>query len=554
MKRSRAPRVRFAIPLGAVSVVLASAIALPSPATALATARALPKAIVFFNAFCVSCRSEASQVEAWSAREAHTYEIRGVGFMMTAKDSNAFADQLGWSFPVQGDPSGQIARRYRVQVPTIIVLVARHGNRLINYARWRTGGKLTIKRVVAADVMPTVTRFHDASHPTLTITNLARLKEAHAGATAGFQWQAKHKSGGWSPIKGAHFSTFTVPIRLEADAIRAVVTFRLGRASHALASNPSVAALAPATDSSPPTVRASQPPSPFVPTDWSGPNPGRNCAGAPDDHGGDELNTMLINADYCGATLEGLAPLTLPVNWAQLTDTQQGFVILNLERIERGELPFLGESTTLDGYAQEGAQANDDPDPPSGASWYGSNWFGDTQSADAVEGYLFDDGPGGRNLACSGANTHGCWGHRDNILENATASNLAVGLADGSNGDSTMVFGTNYVDLNFTWAAEVAAGYPQGLPSSFSVAPPQIDRITPRAGGGITVTGSNLDTVTSVWFSDIEDKSEWSCITPTSCEIDAPKSLGSNTRYVVYLENPAGLSESTTQDSYTTGL
>jgi hypothetical protein len=258
--------------------------------------------------------------------------------------------------------------------------------------------------------------------------------------------------------------------------------------------------------------------------------------------------------DYCGATLEGSAPLTLPANWAQLTDTQRAFVLLNLERIERGETPFLGESSKLDGYAKQGAEANTDPSPPDGANWYGSNWFGGTDSTDAVQGYVFDDGPGSGNLACSGGATWGCWGHRDNILENASGTDLDAGLADGSNGDSTEVFGSGYTDLNFFWSAELAAGYPQGLPASFRLIPATISHVTPGGSGSIAVTGTNLDTVMRVWFSTVADTSNWSCSTPDKCTIAVPKQLNANTTYSLYLQNPDGLSARTLEGTYTTAL
>jgi hypothetical protein len=406
---------------------------------------------------------------------------------------------------------------------------------------------------IAATIAPAIAHFHNATYRTLTISNRVRLLRAHPGAKVSYRWQTK-KNSKWLIVKGADRSSFTLPVRLEPDTVRVLVTLRVGRSHLALASNTSKPAPAPATDAATPSVNAGTLPLPYVPSSWSGPNPPRNCGSSPNDESVSDTNSILINMDYCGATLEGLAPLTLPNNWTALTDTQRGFVLLNLERIERGETPFLGESTTLDGYAMQGAEANTDPTPPDNADWSGSNWFGGTDSTDAVQGYVFDDGPGSGNLACSDGVTWGCWGHRDNILDDATETNLAAGLADGPNGDSTMVFGYTYTDFNFSWAAEVAAGYPPGLPDSFKLAPAEITQVRPNGNSAIAFTGSNLDTITGVWFANIADRKNWSCSTPNSCSIAIPKGLSPNTTYDVYLLNPAGLSARTLDGSYTTGL
>lgn len=404
----------------------------------------------------------------------------------------------------------------------------------------------------AATVRPVIEREHNALAGTLTIANRATLLREHRGATARYQWQWKQRQK-WVPIRGVSTSRLTIPENLEADVLRVVVTF-VDRHRHvAVASNTSASAPPPSHNTAAPAVNAALP-TPYVPSSWSGPNPPTNCDSTSADDGLTDTDSMLITMDYCGATLEGLAPLPLPSNWAELTDTQRGFVLINLDRIERGQSAILGISTSLDGYAMQGADADTDPDPsiPSGdGEWFGSNWYGGTDSTDAVQGYLYDDGPGSNNLACSNGATWGCWGHRDNILGNASNPDLAAGLADGPNGDSTEIFGDQFSDFTFTWATELAAGYPQGLPTSVALTPATITQLTPKSKT-ITVSGNSLDTVTGVYFSNVADTNAWSCSTPDECSLSVPMNLVANSTYDLYLSNPAGLSAQAPYDQYTT--
>jgi hypothetical protein len=392
----------------------------------------------------------------------------------------------------------------------------------------------------AAGLTPRIAQFHSGVRQRLVITDRPALLRAHRGDVVRFQWQARREHH-WTDVNGATHASFTVTARWQDDAIRVLVTLSSGRRHVTSRSNPSVPLSPPIIDSTPPTISAGARPSPYVPNGWSGPNPPLNCRGPRAGANAAGTAAAIIDLDYCGATVEGLAPVPLPVNWASLTDTQQGFVLLNLERIERGETPFLGESATLDGYAMEGAVANTDPDPSGEVEWSGSNWFSGTGSAAAVGGYLYDDGPGSGNLACSDGQTWGCWGHRDNILDDGTGPDLGVGLADGPNGDSTEIFGSGYSDFDFSWGGELAAGYPGGLAAA-ALGPAAITQVWASGKHAITVAGMGLDTVTGVYFADVPDENPWSCSAPTLCRIELPKRLRANTTYTIYLLNPAGLS------------
>ena len=408
---------------------------------------------------------------------------------------------------------------------------------------------LTVAAAKAASKAPAVARTHSGvAGSKLIVANRAALLRAHPRMKATYRWEATI-DGTWSNVRNADKSTLVLPASLRFSAVRVVLTFASRTARTTLTSNVSLPQAN--SDAAAPSISAGTRPPTYVPSSWHGPNPPSNCAGSPHNGGSTAENRMLIDLDYCGATLEGLDPLVVPTNWSQLSDTQQGFVLLNLERLARGETPLQGDSSTLDGYAMDGAQANDDPDPNSG-SWTGSNWYGGTDSADAVGGYIYNDGPGSNNLACSAGATQGCWGHRDNILDNSTAPDLDVGLADGNNGDSTEIFGEGYTDFTFSWANEVAAGYPTGLPTSFAVTAPAIESLSAR-GRHITITGKNLDTVTSIYFSNVTGGTSWTCSTPTVCAFTAPDDLHVNTTYMVYLVNPAGLSAAAPAGQYVAG-
>jgi hypothetical protein len=291
----------------------------------------------------------------------------------------------------------------------------------------------------------------------------------------------------------------------------------------------------PALDRTPPGVAAAPLPTPIVP-DGAGPNPTSNCTGG---------------LDYCGAEMEGLAPAPLPSNWSELSNTAQAFVLLNLERIERGEDPLLAESATLDAYAAQGAATGQDPYGPLEES---GNWASVPDSVAAITDYLYDDGPDSGNLTCTSTQIWGCWGHRDNILNSPDDPILAVGLADGADG-SAEAFSDEVSDYTFTWAQELAAGYPQGLPASstltsatVTVARPVTDEHSVIVLGGVA-----LDTASAFYFGDLKAPAGSNCDpTGDSCTINIPRVLQANTTYTIYARNRAGLSAANSAATYTT--
>jgi hypothetical protein len=175
--------------------------------------------------------------------------------------------------------------------------------------------------------------------------------------------------------------------------------------------------------------------------------------------------------------LEGVAPMVLPPDYAQLTVPEQLFVVINLERIGRGLSPFAGLSAPLDANARAGAAAANDPPDLGGAYLLvDGEWAGGSVNAlDAVYGWMYDDGPGSGNLDCPRAGAPGCWGHRHGILDDfGSGERLIAGAAleataDTHRGDRggtsmavTLAVAGRPQRLVFTWA-EVLASMPPSI-------------------------------------------------------------------------------------------
>jgi hypothetical protein len=329
--------------------------------------------------------------------------------------------------------------------------------------------------------------------------------------------------------------------------------------------NKPIVGMAPVLPTSPPTVNESVPdvsigplPTPIVPASYTGgPDPTQEC----------------VLADWiCGAVEEGISSLQLPTNYGSLTTPEQMLTIINLERIYRGEDPFVGLSSYLDtdaagtntpGY---GLASNTDPyvgfitDPNSA---FGGFWAGGDAPEYTIASMLYDDGPGGSNLACTGPVTWGCWLHRNGLLTGPSNPNIAAGIA--ANGSaSTGVFSDEYPDdLIWSWASELPY-FTNSLPTGaqlvpgvapFPLQPPSVTGVTVtyQAGGyaELAINGTNL-AATSFYFGNTKD-SEFSCTSDTFCQVTISAGLlASNTTYNAYIVTPAGLSPRSPADQYTT--
>jgi hypothetical protein len=178
---------------------------------------------------------------------------------------------------------------------------------------------------------------------------------------------------------------------------------------------------------------------------------------------------------------EGLGPLQLPSDFASLTQAEQLFVLIDVERVERGLAPVIGMSAALDTVALAGARANTDPTGvPSQfdgvrLTWDRVNWADDADVLGANYEFMYDDGPGAGNLDCTATVHTGCWDHRANILYPVRPGDLKKGQvllagtaaapAPGAQSaywnsyTELVVMGTGTPsDLVYTWAQAVANG------------------------------------------------------------------------------------------------
>jgi hypothetical protein len=137
--------------------------------------------------------------------------------------------------------------------------------------------------------------------------------------------------------------------------------------------------------------------------------------------------------------LEGIRPMVLPPDFAQLSVPDQLFVAVNLERVDRGLPAFGGLTTALNHNAQQGADAaNDPPDPGPAYDLDDAEWAGGSANGlDAVYGWMYDDGFDSGNLDCLRRGAAGCWGHRKGILDDfGSGPNLVMGAAVTMAGDT----------------------------------------------------------------------------------------------------------------------
>jgi hypothetical protein len=112
---------------------------------------------------------------------------------------------------------------------------------------------------------------------------------------------------------------------------------------------------------------------------------------------------------------EGLGQIALASGLSSEGNDTQLVLITDAERTSRG-LPRLDETVPLDARAISAAYAETDPTGPPDHDWV-SNWAGNYRTPLAADyAWMYDDGPGGTNEACTSPSAPGCWEHRDNIL------------------------------------------------------------------------------------------------------------------------------------------
>jgi hypothetical protein len=164
----------------------------------------------------------------------------------------------------------------------------------------------------------------------------------------------------------------------------------------------------------------------------------RDCFAGGIDNSPSCLGAALQAINHAHA-LEGIRPMVLPADFAQLSIPDQLFVVVNLERIDRGLPAFGGLTVALNRNAQRGADTADDP-PDLGQSYdlEDGEWAGGSSNGlDADYGWMYDDGFDSGNLDCLHRGAPGCWGHRKGILDDfGSGPNLVMGAALAMNDDT----------------------------------------------------------------------------------------------------------------------
>jgi hypothetical protein len=206
-------------------------------------------------------------------------------------------------------------------------------------------------------------------------------------------------------------------------------------------------------------------------------------------------------------SLEGVAPMVLPADFATLSPAQQTFVASNLERVDRGLAPVVGMVDSLNTLAQDAAVAQSDPVLPTWsvgpfrANAWSSIWAGDLNPLAADYDWMYADGwspSGSYNLDCTSATADGCWGHRHAIL--SAGDNLITGV--GSDDQSRwlsiaqiFVGGTGgYPSFTYSWAdvtGSAAAPTESPVVQPLAQVVPAVSLWTLRTGSGrFTVSAS----------------------------------------------------------------
>ena len=219
-----------------------------------------------------------------------------------------------------------------------------------------------------------------------------------------------------------------------------------------------------------------------------------------------QCNQLALEAINNAHQIEGVAPISLPSDYATLPNDIQQFIIVNLERVSFGLPPITGITASLNAVAQGGVVAHTDPWSTDPTLVYASNWFGGSRALVGDYMYMYQDGWDGpnstMNFDCTSPNAPGCWGHRDNILWNP-GTPLSFGAAEGPwingyNNSALIIAQTvpahGYI---YTWAqylqsanSQVQSSTPQGQCSS-SVGT-AVGAAADPSGGGWVVGSSGI--------------------------------------------------------------
>jgi hypothetical protein len=158
--------------------------------------------------------------------------------------------------------------------------------------------------------------------------------------------------------------------------------------------------------------------------------------------GGDSTSTCLgvtLDAIDAARQRQGVGPMVLPANFAQLSVPEQLFVAVNEERVDRGLAPFPGLSSALDRGAQQAAMSAQLPARlGDGYSEVNQEWIGAVDNGlDADYQWMYFDGPNSGVPQCSRSQTSGCWADRRIVLHRFGAGRLVMGAGWDPSGDNS---------------------------------------------------------------------------------------------------------------------
>lgn len=86
-----------------------------------------PVVLVFFESWCELCADQQADITALSKEYQDAVLFVGIGNESSAEDAAEYMREHDITYPVALDPDGQIFRRYGVDEPPLVALVARGG-------------------------------------------------------------------------------------------------------------------------------------------------------------------------------------------------------------------------------------------------------------------------------------------------------------------------------------------------------------------------------------------------------------------------------------------
>jgi len=266
-------------------------------------------------------------------------------------------------------------------------------------------------------------------------------------------------------------------------------------------------------------------------------------------------------------SLEDIGPIYLPADYYSLPADAKLLFLVNEERIARGLPAFTGTTAYQNNLAYEGATKNSDPPLPYGG---GGVWAASSSVIQAEPEWMYQDGYGYGNGACTTPTAVGCWGHRTNILTQyqpqptgAYPDTMTMGGAGSSaTADSTTaaVFaagGTNPNEPYVTsWASilpTIPTTPPVPIPTSANLsAMPTNGADFPFNGTGgqtLSLFGAYLGSATSVHFGSVA-VTTISRLNPSEIQVTVPAQPG-GTVAPVTVTDAAGTSATSDLPAFT---